>query len=141
MNTGLCSFTIARSKLALGVLIAVSILILIMLKYAQIMSLVKITLLTVIASVSCLIAYYLEFKNIYGKCDILYHLNNLIISNERQVIMYDIVSWYPIANMAVVITLKQVTNYQKIILFRDSCPRPIFNELMRHIRWQPINNN
>lgn len=140
MNADLCSFTITRSKLAFGLIVVCCLIILTTLKYAQINPWAKIVLVGIVISSSCILVYNLEFKTIYGKYDILYHLNNLIISNKQQVIMYDIVSWYSIANLCVIITIKQANQQRNLLLFRDSCPQSVFNELMRNIRWKPINN-
>lgn len=140
MNADLCSFTVIRSKLAFGLIVVCCLVILTTLKYAQINPWAKIVLVGIVISSSCILVYNLEFKTIYGKYDILYHLNNLIISNKQQVMMYDIVSWYSIANLCVIITIKQANQQRNLLLFRDSCPQSVFNELMRNIRWKPINN-
>lgn len=140
MNADLCSFTVIRSKLAFGLIVVCCLVILTTLKYAQINPWAKIVLASIVIFSSCTLVYNLEFKTIYGKYDILYHLNNLIISNKHQVMMYDIVSWYSIANLCVIITIKQTNQQRNLLLFRDSCPQSVFNELMRNIRWKPINN-
>lgn len=135
----MCSLIIERSKLLIIGTLTTILAIFFLLKYAHIYTIAKIIIFGLVIIFLLYLLYSTEFNSIRGKCDILFDINNIVCWEQNKVKLMSIKSWQPIGNVCLIIRLSDKDKIKNLLLFRDSCKRSTFNELMRYARWKPLN--
>lgn len=69
------------------------------------------------------------------QCDILFDIRTIICWKENQMEMYNIDSWYTLANFGLFISLSNSNNKRTLFITKDSCDIRHFNAIMRYIKW------
>ncbi|MDD3266275.1 MAG: protein YgfX [Burkholderiales bacterium] len=140
MHDDVCEVNNKNSKIAIFILITSLAIIISLLQYSNFHSIVKLASLTI----TSLYVFYIFFQynsSYTSRYEILFELKNLIVWNNHTPQLMTIIKWYTIGNICAIIKARNKNMNKTLIIFKDSCPNNAFKQIMKRIKWSPIQSS
>ena len=140
MSNDLISFELKPSRSASSLVLALLSALICLLSYSNIQLGYKLFLL---CSLFGFVLWHAEtsFKARITKCDLLVHLNNAILWQNKASKLVNTSSMRAIGNYLIILRYFDKNKSQNLLIFYDSIKLTTYKELMRHIRWKQLKHN
>ncbi|HCY38664.1 MAG TPA: hypothetical protein DHV02_02255 [Neisseriales bacterium] len=140
MSNDLISFELKPSRSASSLVLALLSALICLLSYSNIQLGYKLFLL---CSLFGFVLWHAQtsFKARITKCDLLVHLNNAILWQNKASKLVNTSSMRAIGNYLIILRYFDKNKSQNLLIFYDSIKLTTYKELMRHIRWKQLKHN
>lgn len=139
--TNFCSINLKYTLRHYIVLAFISLSIVLLISYSNCTTVYKLNLFGIIGFMIIYTVYHIQNFSNNSKLEILFDIQNILISKNNKSELYEITNWYSIGSWCVIINLKNRYNTKNLIIAKHSCELEAYKYLLRNVTWHHLKIN